>query len=275
MKGKYSEFAITDLIECKHGCGAKFTKNKICGHHTHCKLNPIKPNYNRVGRLHSEETKQKIREARVKYLKERNGSSAWERRSEGLFSNLEQWFYDECILKYKLNENHLIINEYCETPYFIDFAFINEKIAAELDGQVHFVFGEKRFDHDTKKDNFLKCKGWRLFRIPYFERNQKSINDFLAFLGDPDIHQNNEMGYLKYLEYKNIKRHKIANLKNESKLKLIEHQIVLMINSDIEFNKLGWVNKVSLLIGVRHQKIKSWMIKNMNDFYFKNCKIRK
>lgn len=52
-------------------------------------------------------------------------------------------------------------------------------------------------------------------------------------------------------------------------------RIELIINSNIEFNKRGWVNEVSKLINIKSQKVKNWMIKFMPCFYSEKCLKRK
>jgi len=49
----------------------------------------------------------------------------------------------------------------------------------------------------------------------------------------------------------------------------------LIINSDIDFSKFGWVNNVANIIKQKPQKVKVWMKKYMLDFYNKNCFKRK
>ena len=45
----------------------------------------------------------------------------------------------------------------------------------------------------------------------------------------------------------------------------------IVINSNIDFTKFGWVGKVAKLIGVRTQKVPGWMRKYMPDFYKTQC----
>ena len=132
----------------------------------------------------SEETKEKIRKARVQYLlnHSNNPDGGYKRRIEGKMSYLEQWFYDNVILKYNLLDKYDIINEQCVYPYFLDFAFINIKLDVELDGRCHFKNGEKRIEHDIKRDNDLIQQGWKIFRISFNETNENTIKEFLEYL---------------------------------------------------------------------------------------------
>lgn len=132
-------------------------------------------------RIIKDEYREFQRKKRFDYLKLKTGKTAWERRNRGEMSYLEEWFYNNCILKYELDKLFKIKNEFSIYPYFIDFAFIDLNIAVELDGRCHFV-NKRRIDHDFKKDTFLKEKGWNVFRISYKENNEEKIKEFLNIL---------------------------------------------------------------------------------------------
>ena len=54
----------------------------------------------------------------------------------------------------------------------------------------------------------------------------------------------------------------------------IEKYKELILNSDIDFSKIGWVKQVSEIIGICPQKTGQWMFHNMPDFY-ETCYKRK
>lgn len=80
---------------------------------------------------------------------------------------------------------------------------------------------------------------------------------------------------MKYKEYKEKQIFK----KLEQKLKSNELQIKIitynLIESKINFNKFGWVNYASVIIGCKSQLVNRWMKKYMLDFYNKKCFKRK
>ena len=136
---------------------------------------------------HTEQAKAKMRKKRLERLAKRKGDTAWERRWAGTPSYLEMWFIDNVISKHKLAEKHQIICEFPVSVYTVDFAFPELKLAVELDGKCHFVNGRERIDHDIKRDQFLKERGWDTYRIPYFlvENNPSgAIEQFLSFFND-------------------------------------------------------------------------------------------
>jgi very-short-patch-repair endonuclease len=55
--------------------------------------------------------------------------------------------------------------EYRVGKWFIDFAFIDKKIALEIDGSQHE--SNERKIKDSEKDEFLKKEGWKVFRIKW------------------------------------------------------------------------------------------------------------
>ena len=66
-----------------------------------------------------------------------------------------------------LDKKYLIYREYPIFPYFIDFAFVNEKIAVEIDGSQHLE--EDRKKRDEEKDKLLISNGWKVLRIAAIE----------------------------------------------------------------------------------------------------------
>lgn len=266
---------------------------KTCGD-IKCKSKMIK-----LRNPHTEESKEKIRKKRIDYLKKKTGKTAWERRSAGEMSHLEQWFYDNVIIKNNLCDKYDIITEYSEYPYFIDFAFINIKLAIELDGKCHFNNGHTRIEHDIKRDKILNEKGWKVYRIKYDEINNNTINEFINFLNNIENYENKIYGNNLYT-YTIIKKevnitNKLNNINNKlqnNELDIIidknnipsltnintiiyensqKQYIDLILNSNINFSKIGWCLKVSKILKRRPQKVTQWMKRFMNDFYNEKC----
>lgn len=102
----------------------------------------------------SDETKNKIRVARLNFMKEHPEKTAWRQK------NLS--YPEKCFIKilsdYGFDKKYLIYREYSVFPYFIDFAFYNEKIAIEIDGAQHLQ--KERRERDIKKDKLLCENGW-------------------------------------------------------------------------------------------------------------------
>jgi very-short-patch-repair endonuclease len=84
-----------------------------------------------------------------------------------------------------LDKKYLIYREYSVFPYFIDFAFINEKVAVEIDGSQHLE--EERKKRDKEKDKLLLSKGWKVLRIAANEVTHdgtKALKGVVEMLGN-------------------------------------------------------------------------------------------
>lgn len=141
----------------------------------------------------SEETKDKIRKARLNWMKEHPEQTAWRLKN---MSYPEKCF-QKILEDNGLNKKYLIYREYSVFPYFIDFAFINEKLAVEIDGSQHLE--EDRKKRDVKKDKLLLSKGWKILRIAANEVTHdgaKALNAVLDMLEEPTI-QYDTVGILK------------------------------------------------------------------------------
>jgi len=109
---------------------------------------------------HSETTKEIIRQKRLQFMKENPEKTAWR------LSNLsypEKLFLKK-LIDLKWDKLFSINREKCVFPYYIDFAFENEKVAVEIDGSQHSQ--EDRKNKDANKDKLLNNNGWQVVRIP-------------------------------------------------------------------------------------------------------------
>lgn len=238
--------------DCKYNHGNLFSS--ICGD-KNCAMAHRKL-------LYKDETKEKIRQARFNYLKKKLGKTAWERRINGEMSYLEQWFFDNVIIKYSLLEKYDIVNEFPEYPYFIDFAFLNVRLAVELDGKQHFR-NIKNQNRDIKKQALLIEKGWKVYRVRFDELKQEKIIDFLNVLNSVEKYETKilECRLYKFAEYKKSSQTREEYLKRK-KQEYIEREkenILKIRNSNVDFTKHGWVVVVAKLINKKHQKIYNWM----------------
>lgn len=69
------------------------------------------------------------------------------------------------------------------SKYFIDFAFIDKKIALEIDGRTHNDC--EVIEKDKRKDECLKLNGWEVFRIKWINDKKHSdrLNSFIVQFG--------------------------------------------------------------------------------------------
>lgn len=76
---------------------------------------------------------------------------------------------------------------------------------------------------------------------------------------------------LKIIPKSDIKKEKLKLFKQ----KLIEERKIRILNSNIDFSKLGWVTKVAKLENTTIRVIQRFMRKYLTDFYYSKCFIRK
>ena len=114
-------------------------------------------------------------------------NTAWYKRKSGQDSFIEQIF-NQFIEEQNLKNTYKIETEYPFHRYFIDFAFINEKVAIELDGRQHI--NDKNHQTDLRKDEALLNDGWRILRLSSYEimnHFDKTINKFYNFLNSDKL----------------------------------------------------------------------------------------
>lgn len=177
---KINMFSIRDLAS-KYNIKNKTYIRKLLGDNTRkfddgIRLSKIK---HKGCFKQSEETKSKLREIRLNYMKLHPENTAWRKSNisypEKLFINI--------IKEYHLDEKFLIVREYSFFPYFIDFAFVDLKVAVEIDGSQHLK--PERKEKDNLKDELLISNGWRVIRISenevkYNKDNViKQLNNFI------------------------------------------------------------------------------------------------
>ena len=119
---------------------------------------------------HTEESKKIMREKRLEFMKNNPEKTAWR------LSNVS--YPEKLCIDYiennGLDKKHSIVREYSVFPYFIDFAFVNEMVAVEIDGSQHLL--PERKESDNKKDELLNELGWVVIRVSEKEI-KTNIND--------------------------------------------------------------------------------------------------
>lgn len=196
IKKDYVENYLSLRELCKkYNIGSKIWVAKLLGEKTRnfSEANRIAHKKYPESYKQSEETKDKIRQAHLRWMKEHPEQTAW---------RLKNMSYPEKCFKKILEDNgldkkYLIYREYSVFPYFIDFAFINEKLAVEIDGSQHLEEDRKR--RDEEKDKLLISKGWKVLRIAAAEVTHdgtKALNAVADMLEEPIV-QYATVGILK------------------------------------------------------------------------------
>lgn len=218
---------------------------------------------------HTEETKLRMSNARINWLKKNPEKHPWKKKTKFISIPCEN-------LKKYLNSIGLkYVSEYdtyeeTNRNFSIDIAFPDIKIGIEINGNQHYNKDGTLKKYYQKRHDIIESCGWKLLEIHYSSCfNEESIKNIITYYEQPD--------YTKYFE-NNLKR------ENKEKLKLekeyikhckIKEKVQKILESNIDFSKFGWVGKVSSLIGIPPQKVHFFMEKNMPTFYKEKCFRRK
>ena len=121
---------------------------------------------------HTEESKNKLSVIRKKYLSEHpdkvpyliNHYSKGESYPEKYFNNIFE------------KENIKFERYYRIGLYELDFAFLNQKIDLEIDGEQHKV-DNRILESDIRRDEFMKENGWKIIRIDWKNYSKLKTED--------------------------------------------------------------------------------------------------
>jgi hypothetical protein len=120
-----------------------------------------------------------------------------------------------------------------------------------------------------------------IFRISYKENNIDIIDKFIISLQNASDHKIDKVlgtvlhkGSLKQIKPKRTREEYFENWRHNI---YIDNQkyIPMILNSGIDFSKLGWVTKVAKILGHNVQYVNKWMRKHMPEFYETHCYKRK
>ena len=198
------------LIGHKKCCGKIFTKSKFLKEENakkaniHCKycnyenINPYKlgnhisrcidnPNYDKnylnfrkggIGRIVSQETKDKISKSRKEYLRNNPDKVPYLLNHSSKESYPEKYFTE--VFK---NEGIDVIKSYRIGLYELDFSIPEKKIDIEIDGSQHYL-DTKIVESDKRRNDFLKENGWDVIRINWSEYKKLNTEDRIDYISN-------------------------------------------------------------------------------------------
>lgn len=208
---------------------------------------------------HTQETKNRIREKRLIFMKEHPEQTAWRMKNQ----SYPEKMFEKFLIEKGYAEKYLIQREYAVFPYFIDFAFVDLKIAIEIDGSQHLL--EERKEKDRQKDVLLQEQGWKVIRIAEnvvkndWNVIQEILNDFIA-LDDNTTFQ--KVGIVK-MPYKRelVKRDKFGRSEKMNfaaiKQRHVERPTAEQLIKDLKASNF---KKVGEKYGVRDNTIRKWCL---------------
>ena len=209
------------------------------------------------------EWRKKVSEGRKKFLAENPDKHPW--KSNSKFKSVPC----ETLKEYLRKRNISFVEEWqpLESRGFsIDIAFPDKKIGFEINGNQHYDSTGKLKPYYQERHDLIVSSGWKLIELHYSIAYKPELLDKLF-----DFENNKD-----YSQYENVKINKKQkpekkpNSSERAKLRWTKY-IDVVKNSDIDFSKFGWVNKVAVLLSLPSQKVNKWMKKYMLEFYTEHC----
>lgn len=245
----------------------------------------IKDKNRRYGHKHSEKTKNILSNKRREFLKNNPDLHPWKKHSK---------FQSEPCEKFKqllLNKNISFVPEFTDKEwihnYSIDIAFPNNKVGIEINGNQHYTKDGQLVDYYKRREFYLTSIGWKIYQIHYSLVYNKNIIDtiIIDILNKIDKIDYSSYVFKSQINYctkcgKKLKRDSSSELCQKCNKTLkdqlkIEKRKQIVLSSNIDFSKFGWMNKLSKLFEISPQKISGWMKKYMPEYYKEKCFIKK
>jgi very-short-patch-repair endonuclease len=131
-------------------------------------------------KLVTAETRKKLRTAQIKLIAE-GKHTGWQSRSKCKQSYAEE-YVTKILNKNGLTEGKNYEFEYRQNKWFIDFAFVEDKIAIEIDGKQH-NYPDRKIK-DAEKDTWLTKNGWTVYRIKWRKPSKETRKHLLTRLNN-------------------------------------------------------------------------------------------
>lgn len=207
---------------------------------------------------HTEESKKIMREKRLEFMKNNPEKTAWRLYNVSYPEKL----CIEYIEKNSLDKKYSIVREFSVFPYFIDFAFVNEMVAVEIDGSQHLL--PERKERDDKKDKLLNDLGWLVIRVSEKEIKtniDEVFKQILLILKDKPKINNHRIGLVvKPKKYQKKERNEfgfteleIQSIKSQRR---VERPPIDELKKLIEKNGYRGTGKI---FGISDNAIRKWL----------------
>lgn len=146
--------------------------------------------------------------------------------------------------------------------YFPDFYLPDENVYIEIKG----YYSERSIEKTNQFKGNLKILRYRDLQIYLQYVINKYGKNFISLYESSSLHNESK---------KQLKLKEQNELKQQIKENQIEEVRQRLLNSNIDFSKIGWVGEASKIIGITPQKVNQWMKRNMLEFYNDKCFKRK
>lgn len=161
---------------------------------------------------------------------------------------------------------------------------INEILKKIKNKKIKSFKNVKRLTTDEKNDiiNIIINSNIKFSEIGWVKKVTNLLDNKNKLIGCKNVYRWIKINMNDFYEincYKKIKtkkpkygsREKYADGIKEKSYDKYNPIMEIIKNSNIDFSKYGWVKEVSLLTGIKEQKVSKWMKRYLKDFYEMNC----
>ena len=210
-------------------------------------------------------TREKMSLARKKYLSEHPDKHPWKNpvKFKSIPCEKVKEFLDAKGIKY-IEEWQPLSDRY----FSIDIAFPDIKVGIEINGNQHYDKDGNLKPYYQQRHDLIEQAGWKLLELHYMCCfNLSLLENIINLKEQPD--------YSEYFKIQKTKD-KIEILprgqknKNNSDIKWQPYK-ELVLKSNIDFTKFGWVIKTSEILNISPQKVNKWMKRYLPEFYEQTC----
>lgn len=113
---------------------------------------------------HTQETRDKISKARIKYLAENPDMVPYKLNHYSKGPSYPERYWKKVFDIHKVN----YVEQHPVHVYQLDFAIIDRKIDIEIDGEQHYL-DNRIVESDKRRNEYLKSLGWTIIRIRWSE----------------------------------------------------------------------------------------------------------
>jgi very-short-patch-repair endonuclease/ribosomal protein L37AE/L43A len=214
---------------------------------------------------HTEETKQRLSIIRKEWLKNNPDKHPWKRKEKFKSVPCEH-------LKEILRNDFSFVEEYTDRRwkynYSIDIAFLDKKVAIEINGNQHYNEDGNLKEYYQKRHEYLSSLGWIVNEIHYancykndeIEKIKTAINESKLISNEEHLllFQNKRKTLLERQKEKDEKRRLVSEMWNNKK--------EMILSSGIDLMKFGWVKKVAEKIGLTVREVEGTIKHFERDF---------
>lgn len=202
----------------------------------------------------SDEEKKNLSEKRKVYLKEHPDEHPWKRNTKFKSKPCEHL---KTVLKQKFNFEEEYTDIRWEHNYSIDIAFLDKKLAIEVNGNQHYTNEGKLNTYFQNRHDYLAKQGWRILEVHYsWCYKEDKIQEIVTAIENSieiDLTEHELLFAYKQktLEERNKEKQKNKEKRNEEK----EKRKLQILNSGVDLTKFGWVDKVSQITKLTRRQI--------------------